>query len=994
MICPSCGAESSMAGGRCAACLRPVVPDAKKLYATATITPIPDSEAETALASGDAVHADAAGSAGPLQPGAPFGHRYRILRVLGAGGMGVVYQAWDQELGVAVALKVIRPEVIADPFAAAEVERRFKRELLLARQVTHKHVVRIHDLGEVDGIKYLTMPYIEGRDLASLLHEGPLPVARAVRFAKEVAAGLLAAHEAGVVHRDLKPENVMIDADDNALIMDFGISRPIQSGGTMTAHGQIVGTLEYMSPEQGRGVHIDHRADIYAFGLMCYDMFAGRQRHAASSSALAELMSRMHHSPVALHTAVPAVPSALADVIDTCVEPDPDKRFQTTADLVGALDALDAEGHRRVARRSAPSRLRASAAAGVVLIVLGIGMAGGWLWSRNRRAPEAAAAREPVSVLIADFQNGTRDPVFQGSLEQALGIAMEGASFISTYSRTDAQRTLASIGGGRPLDEAGAKLVAAREGIKRILVGAIEPDGPGYVVSLKVVDPRSDQTLGTREVRAISKAAVLGAIGSLAFATRTVLGDTATVTSRAAEAETFTTTSLEAMRAYARGQELNAAGKPRDALKAFEAAVKGDPGFGRAYVNMASIYTNLKLDDQAKAHYEEALKHLDRMTPREKYRTRGLYYLGIQRDYEQAIANFERLVNEYPADNMGYANLALAYIYVRNIKKAVEVGKKATEIYPGNVLQRTNYATYSMYAGDFDTAVQQTAIVLKQNPSYEFAHLTLALSTLAKGDIAAAGAAYARLSAVSPLGRSLANMGEADLEIYLGRHRRAIDILANGIALDEKEQSFGNLAVKYVAMAEASLAIGDRNGAAVAAETGLRNSTQESVLFPAARVLLAAGQPARALGVSASMEKSLQTHTRSYGRLLKAAVALNQKRYSDALDGIRTALKMHDSWAGHALLAEAFYAAGQSAQAEEEWDRCVERRGEATDVFFADTSTLRYLSPIYYWLGRSQEAVGTVDGARHSFDAFLKLRTDADPPDPLAADARRRIGGS
>jgi tetratricopeptide (TPR) repeat protein len=378
------------------------------------------------------------------------------------------------------------------------------------------------------------------------------------------------------------------------------------------------------------------------------------------------------------------------------------------------------------------------------------------------------------------------------------------------------------------------------------------------------------------------------------------------------------------------------------------------------------------------------------MTPREKYRTRGLYYLGIQRDYEQAISNYERLVSEYPADNMGYANLALAYLYVRNVKKAVEVGRKATEVYPANLLQRTNYATYSMYAGDFDTAIQQTQMVLGRNSAYEFAHLTLALSTLAKGDVAGARAAYARLAGVSPLGRSLASMGEADLEMYLGRHRRALEILSEGAARDEKEQSSSNLALKYVAIAEANLAIGQRSAATAAAEKALRRSKHESVLFPAARVMLAAGEPLKTLAVAASMEKSLQTHTRSYGRLLTAALALQRRRYPDAFDAIREALKAHDSWIGHALFAEAFNAAGQTAEAEEEWDRCVDRRGEATDVFFADTSTLRYLSPIYYWLGRAQEAVGTTDGARRSFNLFLNLRGDADPPDPLVADARQR----
>ena len=201
--------------------------------------------------------------------------------------MGVVYQAWDDELGLAVALKVIKPEVSADPWVASKVEHRFKRELLLARQVTHKHVVRIHDIGEINGIKYLTMAFIEGRDLAHVLRdEGRLPVARALQVTKQIAEGLVAAHEAAVVHRDLKPENVMIDADEQAVIMDFGISRSETPAGariTQTATGTIVGTLEYMAPEQASGQRTDHRADIYSLGLILYDMLAGRSRVAKAA---------------------------------------------------------------------------------------------------------------------------------------------------------------------------------------------------------------------------------------------------------------------------------------------------------------------------------------------------------------------------------------------------------------------------------------------------------------------------------------------------------------------------------------------------------------------------------------------------------------------------------------------------------------------------------------------------------------------------------------
>ena len=208
--------------------------------------------------------------------------------------MGAVYQAWDQELSVVVALKVIRPEVAADPHAARMLERRFKQELLLARQVTHKNVVRIHDLGEINGVKYITMPFIEGEDLAQhpeAREEAPVP--RVLKMARTMASGLAAAHAAGVVHRDLKPANIMIDADGEA--HDHGFRRRAIDGrdpavgrsrrrsrkspsiaGGHTLAGMIVGTVEYMAPEQAKAQPVDHRADIYAFGLILYDMLVGR----------------------------------------------------------------------------------------------------------------------------------------------------------------------------------------------------------------------------------------------------------------------------------------------------------------------------------------------------------------------------------------------------------------------------------------------------------------------------------------------------------------------------------------------------------------------------------------------------------------------------------------------------------------------------------------------------------------------------------------------
>ena len=240
--------------------------------------------------------------------------------------MGAVYQAWDQVLDVAVAVKVIRPETMEDRDAALELERRFKRELLLARQVTHKNVVRIHDLGEIDGIKYITMPYIEGSDLATILkREGRLPLARALTIARQIVAGLASAHEAGIVHRDLKPANIMVGKEDHALIMDFGIARLATAGATAfgaTMAGAVIGTMEYMAPEQARGESVDHRADIYAFGLILYDMLVGR-RHAGAQSAITDLMSRMQQAPASPQSLDPNIPEAVDRIVVRCLQPDP-----------------------------------------------------------------------------------------------------------------------------------------------------------------------------------------------------------------------------------------------------------------------------------------------------------------------------------------------------------------------------------------------------------------------------------------------------------------------------------------------------------------------------------------------------------------------------------------------------------------------------------------------------------------------------------------------
>jgi serine/threonine protein kinase/tetratricopeptide (TPR) repeat protein len=967
-----------------------------------------------------------------LAPGQNFGARYHIIRMLGVGGMGAVYHAWDGELGVAVALKVVRPEVAADPHSARELDQRFKRELLLARQVTHKNVVRIHDLGEINGIKYITMPYVNGEDLATRLkREGKIPVPQALRIMRGVVAGLVAAHDAGVVHRDLKPANIMIEApseavdgvevppDGEALIMDFGIARsaagpagravagglvpaallnaPAVSLAGETVAGAIVGTIEYMAPEQARGQPADQRADVYSLGLILYDMLTGRRRAEHAQSAIAELQARMADPPPPVRSLAPDVPEALERLISRCLEPDAAARFQNSVELAADLARLDDDGIPLPEVRRLTTRMLVAAAALMAALVTGT-----WWFSRG---PAAPVQLEPVPILIADFENLTNDPVFEGTLERTLSIALEEAPFITAFDRPQARRIAAAqIGPGARLDGKAAQLIAVREGIKVVLAGSIEPRGSGYAIAVRGLrgDVNAEASTGqadaapaaelwTHSATARSKDQVLRALGTVASDIRSALGDTASASERLASAETITAGSLEAVREYSMAQDLHSAGKFEEAAGYYERAIALDDEFGRAYAGWATTLYHLRRRDEAEERWKQALALMDRMTEREKYRTLGTYALAIAQNYEMAIDNYTKLVERYPTDLAGHNNLGFAYFNVLNFPKALEEGRKALELYPKNVLFRNNYALYAMYASDFETAAKEAEALVADAPGFSKNYLPLAVAAMANGNYDAARQAYARMAATGPEGAATANMGLADLAIYTGRFAEAEKLLREGIAADEKSGNGALGAAKHVALA-ALYQASNRSALAVREiDTALTQGGRDpAVLVPAARVHLLAGRKDEAAAIAATLDNQLQPQPRAYAKIIDANIALLNTRRASAVDDFREAIKLADFWIARFDLGVTYAAAGHYAEALNELEICLRRRGEATALFLDDTPTFRYLATLPYWLGRAQEGVGQTAAALTNYKAFLALRADA-PDDPLVKDARSRI---
>src|SRR5581483_8925042 len=599
----------------------------------------------------------------------------------------------DRELDRDVALKVIRVDLASHP----AILERFKREIQLSSNITHKNVLRVYDLGEAAGVKFLTMQFVDGQDLATVMRrEGRLPLPRVVEILRQICEGLEAAHEQGVIHRDLKPQNIMIDTRGRVLITDFGLAKSVEYG-TLTEAGKVIGTPHYMSPEQVKGIPLDKRSDIYSLGIILYEMLTGSLPF-TGGSAYEVMIQRTTRTPRPASDHNPKIPKYLLKILDRCLQPDPNLRYGSAAEILRDLDTqtFHSSLQYRVRRRS-----RLWAGVGAVLtvaIIVGIILGSrAWIASRERATE---AAHKPLSVLIADMDNKTGDAVFDGTLEPVLTLALEGAPFINAFNRGTAHKEAAQIQpNASALDERLARLVAVRDGVNVVVSGVID-HANSYRLSLRALDAVTGNPVGSSEVTASTKEQVLSAVGRAAADLRKALGDTTPMSTQLAAAETFTAGSLDAAHEYALGQDLFFRGQFDDAARHYEQAVKLDPNLGRAYAGLAASYSNMGRANDAVAEYKLAMSHIDRMTDREKYRTRPTYYLVTHND-ARAIEELNQLVKQYPADIAGLNNLALAYFYQRDMNKAVEASERPIALYPKNVLGRANAALYAMYAGNF-----------------------------------------------------------------------------------------------------------------------------------------------------------------------------------------------------------------------------------------------------------------------------------------------------
>jgi len=920
---------------------------------------------------------------------------YELVRLLGKGGMGEVYLAGDSFLERNVALKFLPDELENDP----RMRERFLREAKSAAALDHPFICKIYETGTHQGKGYIAMEYVEGTTLKDRMERERVPLREAIRITLEIGEALENAHKAGIVHRDLKPANIMISHQGHTKVMDFGLAKHVlpgtDAGGmtstmtqqSITEHGAIAGTIAYMSPEQAKGSTIDARSDIFSLGIILYEMISGSNPF-SKPSPIETLTSILRDAAPATHVTPKSMNPVLNPILHKALAKNPDERYAKISDFVADLRKAQQQtfgGGRPV------SRLLSLIGAAVVIIVLAVLAIQKFV--KPRPTPDAEAETKTVLVLIADVTNQTGDPLLDGVLDQLLGISLGGAENVTLFERKQAISLINRLDpkAEGKLTEENARLLSRREGINAVVGASVGQDKSGYEVKAWATDPVSGKKLAEAEQTIKTKADILKAADVLSAKLRSGLGVIPAGSTEALIKETFTTTSLEAMKEYADAQRMIAMGKTEDAIAAYLRAVDHDPNFGRAFAGLAAAYYNKGDFGSAEKYYKEALDRIEQMNEVEKHRTRGGYYL-FKQNFKRAVEEYGALVERNPSDDLGRMNLALAYFFGHKMPEAYEEGLKAIDLAPDVFDNRYNESWYALASGNFDRAREEARKTVELDPTYPKALVVLALVELAQGRPEEAEKFYRQAEATGPSGASYASTGLADLAVYEGRLEEAVAGLKKSIAADIEKKSNYLAADKSLILARALLDQRKKAEAMEAAAQALRMSDLEEILFAASQIFIEAGEEDRARNIAGELSKRVQDIHLAYAKLTGGYLSLARGYAANALKLFDEAQGLVDTWLGRLALGKAYLEAGAFDEALGEFEKCEKRKGEALSVFLNDLPTVRYLDSLDYYLGRAQEGAGNAASAKASYQKFLDIKEKADQGLAMVADARQRLG--
>ncbi len=599
--------------------------------------------------------------------------------------MGAVYKARDLQLDRVVALKVIRPELALHP----EILQRFKQEIILARQITHRNVVRIFDLGEANEIKFITMEFIEGQDLKSLITEkGRLGFDKAIDIIEQVCLALEAAHNEGVVHRDLKPQNIMLDTRGRAAVMDFGIARSIESGG-MTQTGILVGTPEYMSPEQVMGEHVDVRSDLFTLGVILYELLTGSMPY-KSETAQAAMFKRTRELPRPPIEVDSTVPRLLSDITAKCLQIDPALRYQSAREIFAELEAWRGgatRGAATVARRFPPALKKWLVVGGAILLVL---LVAGWVLRERASTSQSAqvSSAQAVSLAILPFRNASGDQTLDwlgSSVAETLSTDVGQSAHLRVVSSERVNQVVHDLrlSPDTTFDPATLQRLAEFSNAQNLVWGRYTRFGDQIRIDATVQDVQRGRSTSLSE--SATENNILTAIDRLAGDIRSNLALSKPLI-KELQGQSFkpSTASVPALRDYNEGLQLARGGNYLDAIKRFEASAQEDSSFALAYSELARTYALLGQDNDAEQASRKAVEMSAQLPAAEKYLIQASHY-QILRDYPKAIEAYENLAKAAPDNTDVLFSLGLLYEHSGDYAKAHDEFSRVLTLDPGRV---------------------------------------------------------------------------------------------------------------------------------------------------------------------------------------------------------------------------------------------------------------------------------------------------------------------
>ena len=976
--------------------------------------------------------------------------RYRILEKLGAGGMGEVYLAEDSKLGRKIALKLLAEELTQNRDRLS----RFDQEAYAASALNHPNILTIYEMGDEGGRHYIATEFIDGVTLRKRLAGAPMELSEVLDVAIQIAGALEEAHAARIIHRDIKPENIMIRRNGHVKVLDFGLAKLTerQSGGAetdteaitramvQTDAGVVMGTSQYMSPEQARGKPVDSRTDIWSLGVVLYEMASGRPPFTGETKTdVIVAIAKTDPTPIARFA--PNLPAEFEWIVLKALRKDVDERYQTIKEFESDLKKLKQrlEFQTELEKSMAPDRLTGALGAFVdtevppILQPLGahttapmptksIGSATSAAQARASSAEYIASeikrhkigaaiialaiilvaataayftlARKRVAltdkdtILLADFSNTTGDSVFDHTLKQALAAQLGQSPFLDIFSEDRVRDTLRFM--NKEPDERVtrdvAKDICERQGVKAMLLGSISSIGSHYVVSLEAVNSHTGESIAREQFEVDGKEQVLKSLGQAASRLREKLGESlSSIQKYDAPIEQVTTSALEALQAYSLGFQFHSSGKYREAIPFYKHAIEIDQNFASAYARLAYCYNNSKQNELSREASKKAYELRDRASEREKLYISASYYGGVTGEWDKQIEALEVWQRTYPRDWTPFNLLANRYTQVGPFDKAIENGHQAIQLNPKAAGSYVNLAVGFIGLNRFDEARDILRQALAQKLETTNLHARLYHIAFLKGD--AAGMKEQLDWAAGKPDEYQAQNWQAQAAEFSGQLANANQFSDRALELAQKRDDLKEAAAQtLLRQAERDAAFGNCGPVGEITRNALALSREQAYLVEAGTALAACNQsgPAQTLIEELSKNFPLDTLLNTvWLPLMKAQLELGRGNGAMAIQFLEPARRYEvngDFWPQY-LRGMAYLKQRNGAQAATDFQTIIAHRGWYP------------LSPLYplahVGLARSAVLTGDTAKARKAYQDFFALWKDADASIPILVEARK-----